>query len=88
MKVDYLVMWQGIGDALDAREIENSFYLELFDKVVCKTFVGKNGRKLIYYTDLLQALASVEPATDYQLVRLWRYLGNSLASGINVASQE
>lgn len=87
MKVDYLAMWQGVGDALDAREIENSFYLELFDKVACKTFVGNSGRKLIYYTDLLHALASVEPATDYQLVHLWRRLGPSLASGLNVAKE-
>lgn len=88
MKVDYLAMWQGVGDALDAREISNTFYLELHDRVSIKVFYGKTGRRLIYYTDLLQALATVEPTHNLDAARLWRRLGVSLASGISVANQE
>lgn len=90
MNIDYIAMSQGIGDALDAGEIEYSFYLELLKKVGCLTFVVQSGRPLIRYIDLLQALATVVPTNDrqYQMVCLWRRLGTSIASGISVASQE
>jgi len=88
MKVDYLAMWQGVGDALDAGEITNTTYTELLDRINVKTFHGKNGRRLIYYTDLLASLALVETSNPFELVRLWRRLGASIASGISVVSQE
>lgn len=88
MKVDFTAMWQGVSNAADAKEIDDGLLIALYERIRPLAFEGKTARLVINYSDLLCGLSQVEPSNYMQLVRLWRHLGTSLASGISVASQE
>jgi hypothetical protein len=88
MKVDVTAMWQGISDARDKDGIPQELYNDLWKAVSSVSYQGSVGRRVCDYGALLQALALVQTPHWFYLTKVWRRLGESLASGISVASNE
>ncbi len=84
--IDVTAMMQGIWDARDNSTMSQEFADQIYEAICEITYRGKVGRRVCDYNKLLVALSTVEPEDWIELVRLWEYLGKSLASGISVAA--
>jgi hypothetical protein len=86
MYIDFLAMWQPISNLRDDNGIDADSYVKLMYAVREASITNRFNRKAIKHEDLLSALAGVQLPPDVW-VKVWRALGEGIASGILVARE-
>ena len=84
MSVDTVALLQGVIDALADRKISEEFYERVRYAISSVSHIGPVGRSECRHDELLLALSTIE-AEWIEWTMLWKYLGDSLSSGITVA---
>lgn len=86
MQVDITALLQGIYDARNDKKISPEFANEIIVIVREITYSGPVRRPVCDYDKLLIELSKIETERWWQLSFLWKYLGDSLSSGITAAN--
>lgn len=86
MRVDTVALIQGVYEARSKTSGKRDFYNSVLKAINDISSPGPVTRRECEYAELLHALAELEPGSWVELSKLWKHLGDSLASAICVAN--
>lgn len=84
--IDTTAFLQGVVDARDCNSISNDMADLISKRVIDLSHEGPTGRQIIKHSTLMMILANISPSHWTELFALWKFLGESIQSGIIVQS--